>query len=411
MDIPVVQVLTPCDFDVFDEKLIKIVSGCTGANAGDYQVRLALKDKEHFQWEDGTTEDKYVTWTIQRRSVGDKPTDRTVTFDGKPHDNGYDKPHYVKSSGIDVAREAGEYFAHYKPYDNYCWSDGSYGVVAVKLTIEKADPKYSAPTPIEGLFYTGSYQELIKRGHSFDGTMMYKVDSAGSSGNYTSYVPTGLRAKTYTVSYYVAGDKNHKDSEPVSFEVVIDVNNRTHLALNGMPDSMIPGESAAVGIDTNSNGTLSCYSSSGDVGCSIDSENMLLYLTVSEDASAQDTDITISVSGGDYKGTSTTYPLSIIEIIEDEGENTEEGDMMLGALSVNEDEEEIDPEAELTEEVEKEDEEDLEGLENEDLDKENDKDEAEDNVDETDPDEKEPAVSDPDSENQEDKDVVTDNND
>lgn len=31
---------------------------------GTYSMRFALKDKENYHWEDGTTEDKILTWTI-----------------------------------------------------------------------------------------------------------------------------------------------------------------------------------------------------------------------------------------------------------------------------------------------------------------------------------------------------------
>lgn len=43
-------------------------------SAGTYSMRFALKDKENYHWEDGTTEDKILTWTIgkaqYRLSIG-----------------------------------------------------------------------------------------------------------------------------------------------------------------------------------------------------------------------------------------------------------------------------------------------------------------------------------------------------
>ena len=224
LGIPVMQIVTESDFDSFDPDTMRIVGGNCKINAGNYFVEIALKDKNNTQWadEEGGNANRFVPWSINRKSVGDKPEDVSYTYDGRRKSNGYNVPIGVSYSGDSYGRDAGEYKAIYTPKDNYCWSDGTYDPVEVVLTIEKADSTYKVvPKAKSGLVYTGSYQELVSKGSSSDGTIMYKVDSTGQTGNYTEFVPTGKNADTFKVSYYIAGDKNHNDSEVSEVEVVI----------------------------------------------------------------------------------------------------------------------------------------------------------------------------------------------
>ncbi|MBR5341722.1 MAG: InlB B-repeat-containing protein [Erysipelotrichaceae bacterium] len=54
------------DLDNYDRKLMKIVSMKNGLDAGDYEIVIGLEDKNNYVWEDGTTEDKTITWTIKQ---------------------------------------------------------------------------------------------------------------------------------------------------------------------------------------------------------------------------------------------------------------------------------------------------------------------------------------------------------
>lgn len=65
------------------------------------------------------------------------------------------------------------------------------------------------------LTYTGSAQALVKGG---DTNTLY---SASRDGVYSSTVPTGTNAGTYTIWYKAQGDVNHNDSEPQSISVTI----------------------------------------------------------------------------------------------------------------------------------------------------------------------------------------------
>ena len=85
------------------------------------------------------------------------------------------------------------------------------------FTITVASANITAPTAKSGLVYNGSEQELITAGSTTAGEMQYSLD--GSS--YSTAIPKGTDAKTYTVYYKVKGDANHSDTEPATLTVTI----------------------------------------------------------------------------------------------------------------------------------------------------------------------------------------------
>lgn len=64
----------------------------------------------------------------------------------------------------------------------------------------------------------GQAQELVTAGTATGGTLQY---SLRQEGGYTTAIPTGTDAGTYTVWYKVAGDDSHRDTEPACVQVVI----------------------------------------------------------------------------------------------------------------------------------------------------------------------------------------------
>ena len=85
------------------------------------------------------------------------------------------------------------------------------------FTIVKESTTYTAPTAKTSLTYTGEAQDLISAGSTETGTMQYSLDGK----TYSTDIPKGTDAKTYTIYYKVVGDANHEDSTPVSIEVTI----------------------------------------------------------------------------------------------------------------------------------------------------------------------------------------------
>ena len=86
------------------------------------------------------------------------------------------------------------------------------------FTIAKAEASYKAPAAQKYLKYNGAAQALVTAGSTNHGTMMYKLNN----GQWSSEVPSAVNAGEYTVSYYVAGDENHKNSAEGSVTVSID---------------------------------------------------------------------------------------------------------------------------------------------------------------------------------------------
>ena len=123
---------------------------------------------------------------------------------------------YVSFTDSTQPVEAGIYIVrlHIEEGDNYI-ADDTLSFVAFE--IRKADSVITAaPTPAD-LVYDGTAQNLINAGTATGGEMQYSLDGT----NYSSAIPTGTDAKTYTVWYKVVGDDNHNDTEPKKVEVTI----------------------------------------------------------------------------------------------------------------------------------------------------------------------------------------------
>ncbi len=76
----------------------------------------------------------------------------------------------------------------------------------------------TAPGANTGLVYNGGEQTLVTTGTALGGKLKYRL---GESGGFTEALPKAANAGTYTVSYMVEGDGNHRDSEICSLTVTI----------------------------------------------------------------------------------------------------------------------------------------------------------------------------------------------
>ncbi len=96
------------------------------------------------------------------------------------------------------------------------------GSATKEFEIEKANPTVVLPTPIMGLVYTGTAQELVVSGTATGGTMEYTLGSAEQpEETFTTAVPTVTDAGTYHVWYRVIGDQNHNDSAPQCVQAIV----------------------------------------------------------------------------------------------------------------------------------------------------------------------------------------------
>lgn len=78
------------------------------------------------------------------------------------------------------------------------------------FNIAKRTPTVTAPTPKTNLVFNGSAQALINAGTTSHGTMQYSLDNV----NYSTTIPSGTNAKSYTVWYRVVGNSNINDYGP-----------------------------------------------------------------------------------------------------------------------------------------------------------------------------------------------------
>lgn len=96
--------------------------------------------------------------------------------------------------------------------------DGYIKSCEITVTVNPADAGVSYAPRANTLTYTGAAQELITKGETNDGTLVYSLTE---NGEYTETIPTGTAAGEYSVWYKVKGNKNHNDSTPTEIKVTI----------------------------------------------------------------------------------------------------------------------------------------------------------------------------------------------
>ena len=132
------------------------------------------------------------------------PTDSTIIVDGQTIVTGLPNigllleepgPHTVTINDVTV---------------NYIWSDHNNKWMII--------PDVIAPIAKTNLKYTGNAQELITAGSTTGGTLEY---SLAETEGYSTSIPTGTQANTYTIWYRVVGNDDYTDVAPVSIQVTI----------------------------------------------------------------------------------------------------------------------------------------------------------------------------------------------
>ena len=139
-------------------------------------------------------------------------TGKSAAFDGKDVPGTWS---WKAGQAITNATDTGSKAIVFTPADlvNYHPVEGE-----VYVIISRVAPDYTAPAAIDGLTYSGSAQALVRAGSTAHGKLLY---SLSKDGTYSETIPTGTDAGEYTVWYKVAGDSNHKDSQPGSVTATI----------------------------------------------------------------------------------------------------------------------------------------------------------------------------------------------
>ena len=192
----------------------------TGTDAGEYTVWYKVAgDSNHTD-----TQPASVTVTVAPKTVTATVTvsGDSLTYTGDPL-----KPGVIVKDG-DTVISPEEYDVSYRDNVNAGTATvtvrnkagGNY-TVSGGTTFEigkAASDVRTAPGANTGLVYNGGEQTLVTTGTALGGKLKYRL---GESGGFTEALPKAVNAGTYTVSYMVEGDGNHRDSEIYSLTVTI----------------------------------------------------------------------------------------------------------------------------------------------------------------------------------------------
>ena len=205
------------------------VTNGKATDVDSYTAKATLTDKNNTKWNNGSTEDQSIAWSISKADGTTAPTGLIGT--APTTDGGSDG----KISGVDSTMEysdktdfasnidctgteitglsAGTYYVRVKETTTH--EAGAYATVTVPAYVVKFAKVKKAPTPKANLVYDGSSMTLVEQGDAENGTMVYAVtkegDSMPDSQLYTKSIPVETDAGIYTVYYYIKGDGDHED--------------------------------------------------------------------------------------------------------------------------------------------------------------------------------------------------------
>lgn len=163
---------------------LSLAGDTSGTNAGSYIATFT--PTKNYQWNNGTTTAKSITWTINRATVNVPTQNGTLTYTGSaqsPNWNGYNAAQ-LTIGGTTSATNAGTYNATFTPTSNYQWSDGSITAKTVSWSIAKAT--VSLPTQSGSLTYNGNSQSPIWSGYDSGKLTLGGTTSGTNAGNYTA---------------------------------------------------------------------------------------------------------------------------------------------------------------------------------------------------------------------------------
>lgn len=197
----------------------------TGTNAGEYSVYYKVQgDKDH----NDTEPSGPVTVTIAKaNAVATVTAIEGLTYTGQPQalvtgtTTGGTLVYSLDENDeytdtIPTGTAAQSYTVWYKVQGNENYNDTE--AQSVTAVIGNALAEVTILPTANTLTYTGQAQALVTEGTADGGDMMYRL---GNSGDFSEQIPTGTNAGDYTVWYYVKGDDNHSDTQPVEVKITI----------------------------------------------------------------------------------------------------------------------------------------------------------------------------------------------
>ena len=175
----------------YNPETLEIGGVTTGTNAGSYTATFT--PKEGYQWNDGTTEAKEVTWTIGRATIAAIPSQSgTLTYSGSaqtPSWSNYDSTK-MTLGGTTSGTNAGSYNATFTPGANYQWADGTTAAQTVAWSIGRATIS-TTPAQSGSLTYSGSAQTPSWSDYDSTQLTIGGTTSGTNAGSYNAtFTPT-----------------------------------------------------------------------------------------------------------------------------------------------------------------------------------------------------------------------------
>ena len=276
----------------------------TGTDAGQYTVYYKVVGGGDYN----DTQPTFVSVTIDKAAATVTTAPQAVealAFTGQPQNlvtagsaNGGTLVYSLDENGeyaetIPTGTETKTYIVYYKVLGDKNHNDTT--AQSVSVSIGKAAAMVTKAPDARELTYTGDPQELVTEGTANGGEIQY---SLSKDSGYSATVPTGTVADDYSVWYYVKGDDNHSDTDPVQVEVTIK---------KADPDVTVPDGLTATYGDTLANVDLTDgwawdapNTSVGDVG-----ENTFSATFTPSDTANYNTvteNLTVTVSAKDITG-------------------------------------------------------------------------------------------------------------
>ena len=128
-------------FNDFDSSLMTASSETSAVNAGNYVIKVALKDKTRYCWADNSTDDKTFAWIVKRKNLTAAQStfsqSGTLNYTGSSQTvtiSNYDA-NYHSLGGVYLSVNAGTFIAKISPLPNYAWSDSTFAEKSVTWTI------------------------------------------------------------------------------------------------------------------------------------------------------------------------------------------------------------------------------------------------------------------------------------
>ena len=215
------------------------ISGTQSAtNAGSYSFTIALNNKSIMKWNDNTTADITVNWTISKATMSATVSGKTATYNGSAHyatakmttptsatiSYGSSTSNYAYSQTLTTTSDnlssmgrtdVGSITIYYKiTASNY---EDKTGSVTVKINKASFTPTLSFSSYIYGETTTYSVSNNVS-----GGAVTYKYSSS-SNGTYTNFTPsaTALSYGTWYVKAVIAETTNYNSAETQVVKVVV----------------------------------------------------------------------------------------------------------------------------------------------------------------------------------------------